>query len=398
MTYNYGKTNHGSQSTITYSEVSLINRFLMIFISFLLIFLMGSIKEDYIHYELGLPKKMNEGMRKALYKYVFYYNEVPRPGNSEPIFSTFYISSTEMPDEMYFFELPESVFKEEYKSLNEPRDGYFELEAMKRNTEEHFSQVHPHDVDLPWIELKDNRFLVIRKPKDDITVDLKEMGMENLEIGKFFITILENTEEDMLIHLTSFNFSEGEGLLVFLKSDLSKSFTVKDGKEAIEKAYESGELDSYSSIFKSIGSTGKYETLSNKEGILSDEPNAYLFDRNKKEKIHIDPKDVLSHDGQYVVIDGENLKKGTQYIQRTEDYLAGHEGQIIEVEIDDHIIAKLLEFKKPAKLHDLDLIFFNENFMIYRLQYHLDGDRTEITSVLVDLNQDNPVPYLYEFW
>lgn len=59
---------------------------------------------------------------------------------------------------------------------------------------------------------------------------------------------------------------------------------------------------------------------------------------------------------------------------------------------------KLLGIKKPNKPRDFDLIFFNEDFMIYRLQYRRSGDGwTEIMSVLIDLNQENPVPYLYEF-
>lgn len=46
---------------------------------------------------------------------------------------------------------------------------------------------------------------------------------------------------------------------------------------------------------------------------------------------------------------------------------------------------KLLGIKKPNKPRDFDLIFFNEDFMIYRLQYRRSGDGwTEIMSVLIE--------------
>lgn len=57
------------------------------------------------------------------------------------------------------------------------------------------------------------------------------------------------------------------------------------------------------------------------------------MDRKRKKSIHIDSKDLLSQDGQYVLIDGENPKKETQHIQKTEDDLTRRDDTIIEIEI-----------------------------------------------------------------
>src|SRR5699024_12803908 len=123
------------------------------------------------------------------------------------------------------------------------------------------------------------------------------MGKSNLEIGSFFINVLENTEEDMLIHLTSFNLADGEGLLILLKKDFSESYTVKDDRADIEEAYESGELDPYSSLFKSVGTTEKYKIFLNKD-------ESYILVEDKKELFQIDKIDLLRVDIKFYIMIG----------------------------------------------------------------------------------------------
>ena len=356
-----------------------------------LISIIGSIKKDYIYYEPGLPKDLNEGMKKLLYKFTFYYNEVPKPNDDKPTFATFFLSSEEKPDKMYFFEYAEEPFNEEYEKLNDFENGPIDLNIMQSNMEDHFTQLHPYDVGLPEIKLKEDRYLIVTNQQDDLTVDLEKMGKSNLEIGSFFINVLDNTEEDMLIHLTSFNLDYGEGLLVLVKKDFSDSYTVKDGQTDIEEAYESGELDSYSSLFKSVGTTERYKIFSNKY-------ESYILDEDQKELFQIDPKDELSQDGEYVLIGGASPTVGTHRIQKVEDYLMSQEDKAREFVIDAQIIAKLSEFDKSVKLDDIVVPYFRNDFIIYRLEYILDEDTERTMSVLVDLSDPDSTPYLFQFW
>lgn len=353
--------------------------------------MIGSIKKDYIYYELGLPKDLNEGMKKVLYTFTFYYNEVPKPNRDNPTFATFFLSSEEKPDEMYFFEYSEAAFNDEYEKLNDFENGPIDLRIMQENMEDHFTQLHPHDVDLPEIKLKKDRYLIVTGRQDDITVDLKKMGKSNLEIGSFFINVLENTEEDMLIHLTSFNLADGEGLLILLKKDFSESYTVKDDRADIEEAYESGELDPYSSLFKSVGTTEKYKIFSNKD-------ESYILDEDKKELFQIDTRDELSQDGEYVLMGGASPTVGTHQIQKVEDYLMSEEDKTREIVIDAQIIAQLSEFDKSVKLDEIVVPYFKDDFIMYRLEYTLEEDIERSMSVLVDLSEPDSTPYLFRFW
>ena len=75
-----------------------------------------------------------------------------------------------------FFELSESDFQEEYDQLKRPGSSSLDFLIMEENMDEHFSHVEPSDVDLPEIQLKEDRYLHIENTQAKTTVDLKKMG------------------------------------------------------------------------------------------------------------------------------------------------------------------------------------------------------------------------------
>src|SRR5699024_2320157 len=218
------------------------------------------------------------------------------------------------------------------------------------------------------------------------TVDLKKMGERNLSIGTFFIGIIGHTKEDMLIDISSLRIDEG--LLVFLKNDLSSHLTVKDDTTDLETAYSSGELDPYASLFQPLDATEEYEILSNNY-------ESFIFNKQQEKIIDLHSGDELSQDGKWVYINGESPKEGTQQFQKTEDYLT-NQGEITkEIVIDGRASAKIAKLKRAVELTDIKLIYFREGFLVYSLIYSTENDYDERTNILIDLNQENPTPYLF---
>lgn len=358
-----------------------LRKILLIIMSALFLFFAGSSKKNYLI--AGLPDPISEGMRTYLYDEMFYFNKVPMPQTNELLFASFVLEDS---DYMHFFEMSESNFQEEYNRLIRPGSGSLDFLVMQNSMNtNHFSYVEPNEVDLPNIQMQDNRHLHITNEEEQIRVDLEKMGKDNLAIGTFFINIVGNTTEDILMDISSLRISER--LLVFLKKDLSSYVVVKVNETDIEAAYASGELDPYESLFEPLGSTEQFNILSHKDG-------TFILNTEKKDIVSIDEDDKLSVDGKKVLVHGASPEAGVQQVQKTEDYLAEKDTAQSFV-LNSHAIANVGDLKNAKELVDLKVIYFKEHLLIYSLRYHGHGNRIHF---IVDLDQQYMTPYVFKLY
>lgn len=316
--------------------------------------------------------------------------------NDEELVKSYYFLNNETLKEDYkgIYEQENQALKEEYKGNYIEERPFYIYERVDNVDEITEPIVSLEKYGLPYIEFMDHQHLMIENSQIDLTIDLKE---ESADRGLELLTEEDNRIDIDLISMEN-NIYQMEIIEMLPNNETNESYLFVDG-ETGEYDLTSSDIERYQEWLASEESKKLREAIpkvDEESGHLYISQH-HIYDNDEKEIVDIEYKDLLSEDGRFVYIDGnqDDVGFGKQEIQTIDDYLKGSNTNDRSFNLSSKVVTRKMNFSNLAHMNDLKIAYFTEDFIFYEFSLGVFLSKSDQTHLIVEFEDNDPDPTVY---
>ena len=357
----------------------------------------GSSNQMEVTYKEGFPTEESPGLTEFIKGYL------SRDGDNEVLKKddtyVYSVSNKSENDRLVqYYRFTSDQLKRYYQPLvdaNNSKEMLLQMNQSERKEDDLYQTIeNTNEYQLPLISLEENNQLNIKTNESERTFDLPELMKEyGVKKSDNMVVNLKSLNNDhFVLEIQDFSVESAEGwdlfMTLFVKQDLSNIVVSELYDEDLQSKLDSGELKNYYEGFQKVDPSSQYSKMFENK----------IIDNKLNKIIDINKDDLLSKDGKYVYINGNNndLSGGTQKIQSIGNYAKDNDTSEISFDLDLAEIAKRLDLDTSGNA-SVEVNYFNEDYIVLRLNYKGEFVGTAgATNVIIDLQNDKKIYYLVD--
>lgn len=357
----------------------------------------GSSNQMEVTYKEGFPREESPGLTEFIKGYLSRDgdNEVMKKDDSY----VYSVSNKSENDRLvHYYHFTKDQLKSYYQPLvdaNNYEEKLLQMNQTDRKEDDLYKTIEKtNEYHLPLISLEENNQLNIKTNESEKTFDLPEL-MKEYDVKKsddMVVNLKSLNNDHFVIEIQDFSVESVEGwdlfMTLFVKQDLSNIVISELYDEDLQSKLDSGELKDYYKGFQKVDPSSQYSKMFGNK----------IIDNKLNKIIDIKKDDLLSKDGKYVYINGNNkdLSGGIQEIQTIKNYAEGNDTSDINFDLDLAEIAKRLDLDTSGNA-SVEVNYFNEDYIVLRLNYKGEFVGTAgATNLIIDLQHDKKIYYLVD--
>ncbi len=346
-------------------------------------------KEDTnITYQTGLPEKETKPIIKMISNYISSYHPTLASDEQRDIYQ--YKGINLENNTITYFQYKTDDMIDHFNRLIDDDHPDQILNDLWDN-ETYMQDINnPNNWHLPKITLE-KELLHVNSNKAEKQFNLSEIAVEeNIELSNELLVDIERVHETAFyIKVTDVN-NDHETYRFYITQDLQNYVFLDDTTEAFEQWMTDSSFDDFKELYPQIDEAGS---------LLHSFTYQQILDIEKSKIITIPENDLLSKDGKYVLLDGQDQilsEEQPLVIQKTEDYIAEDDKIYATFEIDYKTIAEQLDFKSDGAVSMGKVIYFNEDIVVLFINFKAPvAGQAGQTNVIIDFSADKDDPTYY---